>query len=112
MTVPKLDLSNFWTRIRNKAETVVANAIEWLTSRDGEPGLSWVDVQTAVEWIVVAEHNIPTGAARREWVLTQFKRISRYAADAAAEMLFWTAFNYAEKKGWINADKDTSIPRT
>jgi len=98
-------LRGFMDKLRRGAEMAVAKALTWLTSRDGRPGLQWDDVRIAVEWIVLAEQEIPTGVARREWVLRNFKRISRFAASAAAEMLFWTAFNYAEKQGLINIGK-------
>lgn len=102
---PVKPLRGWLSKLARGAEAAVAKGLEWLTSRDNKPGLSWEDVRTAVDWIVTAEREIPTGAERREWVLRNFQRISRYAATAAAEMLFWTAFNYAEKKGLINVDK-------
>lgn len=100
-------LRGILSRLFRGAEVAVAKALTWLTSRDGKPGLQWDDVRIAVEWIALAEREIPTGAARREWVLSNFKKVGRYAATAAAEMLFWTAFNYAEKQGLINVNKNS-----
>lgn len=93
---------NFWEWFTSKWETLTSKTLIWLSTRDGEEGISTEDFNIAVSLIREAEVNIGTGSERRVWVMEQLNKLLKFAGQHLVELLFWTALNFASKKGWIN----------
>lgn len=94
----KLD---FWNWFKIKWEDLIGKGITWLSMRDGNPQLSWEDVKIAAELIKDAEIKFGTGTERRAWVLEQLRNVYNIVIPHLLELVFWTALNYAQQRGWI-----------
>lgn len=92
---------NIWNWFVNTWAKLIGNAVNALTANDGEEGLSWKDVQIAVQYIKEAEVKFGTGEERRAWVLEQLKKARQIVLPHLVELLFWVALNYSSQKGFI-----------
>jgi hypothetical protein len=81
--------------------TLLAKALQRLTAYDGQPGISWEDVEYAVSLIRTAEKDFATGAQRREWVIAQLRTLRTAMVPHLLELVFWVALNIARQKGFI-----------
>lgn len=95
----KLDI---WSWFQGTWDSMVGKAIKKLTEADGEPGLSWKDIQITAELIKQAETDIGTGAERKVWVQDQMKKIRNIVLPHLSELAFWAALNFAKQKGWVH----------
>lgn len=87
---------------RTNWDNLSTKVMIWLSQRDGEDGLTSEDFKIAVDLIRKAEEEFPTGAEKRSWVLENLATLRDIALPHLLELLFWTALNYASKKGWIS----------
>lgn len=93
---------DIWNWFRDTYEKVVGNAVARLTEADGQPGLSWEDISVTADLIKKAEVNFGTGTERREWVLGEMTKVRKVVIPHLIELAFWTALNYANKRGWVH----------
>lgn len=82
-------------------KTLLAKALQRLTDADGQPGVSWEDVEFAINLIRAAEKDLATGAQRREWVVSQLRAARDNMLPHILELVFWIALNIARQKGFI-----------